>query len=154
MASKHITLAGAKKLEDELDHLWKEERPKLLVAIAEAAAMGDRSENAEYIYGKKRLRQIDSRVRWLRKRLGDVVIVNDLPNDQNKIFFGAYIELKDQNGKCQKYQLVGSDEVGEAGTMSMESPLGRALKGKEKGDVISLELPVGKKTFEVLDVKY
>src|SRR5690349_24180284 len=96
--SKYITPEGARRLQDELDELWKRERPKVTQAVAEAAAQGDRSENAEYTYGKRRLREIDSRVRFLRKRLDGMVIVNDPPSDVRKVFFGAWVTVELEDG--------------------------------------------------------
>ncbi len=97
-ASKYITAEGYKKLNDELQYLWKEKRPAVTQAVQEAAAQGDRSENAEYIYGKKQLREIDRRVRFLSKRLDDMTVVDRLPEDQGKVFFGAWVELENEAG--------------------------------------------------------
>src|SRR5690348_8816796 len=96
--SKYITPEGLRRLREELDHLWRVERPKVTQAVAEAAAQGDRSENAEYIYGKRRLREIDSRVRFLRKRLDGMVTVDQPPSDPNRVFFGAWVSLEAQDG--------------------------------------------------------
>ena len=131
----YITPEGAKKLQDELDYLWNVERRKVTREVADAAAQGDRSENAEYIYGKKRLREIDSRVRFLGKRLDEVIIVR--PGEvgtQEKIYFGAWVTLEDEAGEEHRYRLVGPDEtdVGR-GQISVASPMGRVLIGKEEG---------------------
>src|SRR5256885_2724506 len=107
--SKYITPEGARRLNKELDELWKMERPRVTQAVAEAAAQGDRSENAEYTYGKRRLREIDSRVRFLRKRLDGMVIVNDPPSDTKRVFFGAWVMLESDDGKEAVYRIVGPD---------------------------------------------
>src|SRR5215470_17579893 len=103
--SQYITPEGAHRLQRELDELWKEERPRVTQAVAEAAAQGDRSENAEYTYGKRRLREIDSRVRFLRKRLDGMVIVNEPPSDPQRVFFGAWVELEAEDGTRSRYRI-------------------------------------------------
>ncbi|MBF0430617.1 MAG: transcription elongation factor GreB [Fibrobacteria bacterium] len=150
-----ITPEGAKKLQDELNELWMVERPKVTQAVTEAAAQGDRSENAEYIYGKKRLREIDRRVRWIQKRLDIAEIVDRKPGDEHKIFFGAYVRLEDEGGIITDYRLVGPDDLDiERNMITLASPIGRALKGKEKGESLRVKLPRGEKTFRVLEVSY
>src|SRR6201997_3013869 len=108
--SKCITAEGARRLREELDQLWRVERPKVTQAVAEAAAQGDRSENAEYIYGKRRLREIDSRVRFLRKRLDGMLIVSAPPADTRRVFFGAWVSLEAEDGTESRYRIVGPDE--------------------------------------------
>src|SRR3989344_3859035 len=130
--SVYITPEGARKLRDELDHLWRTERPKVTQAVSEAAAQGDRSENAEYIYGKKRLREIDRRVRYLQKRIPDLQIVDRAPDDPAHIFFGARVTLEDKNGDEFEYRIVGPDEFDMARSdISIDSPLARALLKKK-----------------------
>jgi transcription elongation factor GreB len=152
----YITPEGAKKLQDEVHQLWHSERPRVTREVSEAAAQGDRSENAEYIYGKKRLREIDRRVRFLIKRLEEVEIVR--PGevaDTNRIFFGAWVTLEDEAGEEQCYRLVGPDEVdAQRGRLSVQSPLGRALLGKQEGDEVTLERPAGAARFEVVGITY
>jgi len=115
----------------ELEALWRVERPQVTAAVAAAAAQGDRSENAEYTYGKKRLREIDARVRHLRRRLDGMVIVEQPPTDHGRVFFGAWVELEDATGKTLRYRIVGPDEFDAApGYISMDAPLARALLGK------------------------
>ena len=109
LAKHYITPEGAKKLRAELDHLWTVERPRVTQEHADAAAEGDRSENAEYIYGKRRLREIDRRVRFLSKRLDDVVVVNEAPSDARRVFFGAYVTVEDDEGERVEYRIVGPD---------------------------------------------
>src|SRR5512135_1779029 len=126
--SPYITPDGLKRLREELSYLWKSKRPQVTQAVAEAAAMGDRSENAEYIYGKKQLRQIDSRIRFLSRRLGEVVVVDRLPDDTSRVFFGAWVELEDAGGSISQYRIVGSDEFDtDKGYISIDSPMARAL---------------------------
>ena len=124
--SQYSTLAGAERMRAELDLLWRIERPQVTQAVSEAAAQGDRSENAEYTYGKRRLREIDRRVRFLRKRLDGLVIVDTPPSDPQRVYFGAWIDLEDSDGKLHTYRIVGPDEVDMApGYISMDAPLAR-----------------------------
>src|SRR5262245_64495979 len=120
----YITPEGAKKLRAELDQLWTVERPRVTQEVADAAAQGDRSENAEYIYGKRRLREIDRRVRFLSKRLDEVTVVSEPPSDPKRVFFGAWVELEDEEGEHVTYRIVGPDESNvERGWISMEAPV-------------------------------
>src|SRR6202790_5645256 len=129
--SKYITAAGAARLRAELDELWRRERPQVTAAVAAAAAQGDRSENAEYTYGKKRLREIDRRVRFLRKRLEGIVIVDRAPTDPTREFFRAWVVLDDLTGARREHRVVGPDEFDIAlRYLSMDAPLGRILLGK------------------------
>lgn len=153
--SKYITPEGHRRLEAELNHLWRVKRPEVTRAVAEAAAQGDRSENAEYIYGKKQLREIDRRVRFLSKRLDGINVVDQLPSDQSRIYFGAYFELEDEAGESKRYRLVGPDEfdLGK-GWISMDSPLGRAVMKKTVDDEVLVALPKGEATYYVTEVRY
>ena len=158
-ASKYITPEGAKRLRDELHELWHTERPRVTAAVAEAAAQGDRSENAEYTYGKKRLHEIDRRVRHLRKRLEGMTIV-DIESahgrrDAQRIHFGAWIQLQQLGASARWYRLVGPDEFDMASEyISMDSPLGRSLLGKRQGDEITVALPSGSQSFSVAAIRY
>jgi len=153
--SQYITPEGARRLQNELDELWKHERPRVTQAVSEAAAQGDRSENAEYTYGKRRLREIDSRVRFLRKRLDGMVIVTDPPSDPRRVFFGAWVSLEAEDGSESRYRVVGPDEFDMApGYISMDSPLGRALLRKSLDDEIKVELPGGVRTFVIVQIDY
>ena len=153
--SKLITQSGWQRLKDELDYLWKVKRPQVTQAVSEAAAQGDRSENAEYIYGKKQLREIDSRVRFLRQRLDGMVIVNQKPSDSSRIFFGAWITLEDDDGNEVQYRIVGPDEFDATQKLiSMDSPLGKALFKKTLDDEVSIEVPGGRKSYTVVDISY
>ena len=142
-------------LQAELHQLWKVERPVITQSVSEAAAQGDRSENAEYIYGKKRLREIDSRVRYLSKRLEEMTVVSEPPTNQNKIYFGAVVTLEDQDANAHKYKIVGPDELDpQKGHISIDAPLGRALLGKEVDSEIEIDSPQGHKVYYVLGIEY
>jgi len=154
-ASQFITPSGAKKLRDELDFLWRTKRPEVTKAVQEAAAQGDRSENAEYIYGKKQLREIDSRVRFLRKRLEGMTVVDKPPSDPSRVYFGAWVKVEDEDGAEQEFRIVGPDEITDAkGYISMDAPLAKALMRKAADDEVSLETPSGMKVFVVVAVRY
>lgn len=154
-SSVYITPDGAEQLRAELDRLWRQERPKVTQAVSEAAAQGDRSENAEYIYGKKRLREIDARIRYLQKRLDDIQVVDRPPEDPTRIFFGAWVRLEDDDGRESVYRIVGADEFDPGkGWISIDSPLARALLKKTVGDEVSVELPGGRRNLVVLEVSY
>ena len=154
-SSKYISLAGQKRLKEELRYLWKEERPIVTKAVSAAAAMGDRSENADYIYGKKRLHEIDRRVRYLRKRLDDVTVVDRHPDDVSRIFFGATVKLEDDQGVKLVCRLLGADEIDpKSGSISIDSPLGKAMLGKQVDAELEIETPVGTKQYYVLQISY
>ena len=152
----YITDAGYRKLREELDQLWNVERPRIVKGVADAAAEGDRSENAEYIYGKKKLREIDKRIEYLSKRVDVLTVVTDLPPDgTDKVFFGAWLELEDEDGKKLTYRIVGADETdAERGYISIDSPVARALMGKKQGDEVTVMRPKGEVTFSLLRVRY
>lgn len=153
--AKYITAEGKKTLKAELHQLWKVERPIVTQSVSDAAALGDRSENAEYTYGKKRLREIDRRVRYLSKRLEEMTVVSGPPENQNKIYFGATVTLEDENQKSVKYMIVGPDELDpQKGRISVDAPLGRALLGKEVDSEIEIESPQGRKIYHVLAIAY
>ncbi|MGE0545958.1 MAG: transcription elongation factor GreB [Kofleriaceae bacterium] len=151
----YITLEGAKRLKAELDQLWTVERPRVTQEVADAAAQGDRSENAEYIYGKRRLREIDRRVRFLSKRLDEVTVVNEPPKDPKRVFFGAYVTVEDEDGDEKVYRIVGADESDlERGFISIDSPVARALLGKREGDDIVVKVPKGDVSYTIVAVHY
>lgn len=153
--SKFITPGGEERLKRELDHLWRVLRPQVTQAVQEAAAQGDRSENAEYIYGKRQLREIDRRVRFLRQRLDGMVVVDQPPSDRTRVFFGAWVTLEDDRGEECEYRIVGPDEFDAAnGYISMDSPLGRAVLRKRIDDEVSVEVPGGRKTYVVVSIRY
>jgi transcription elongation factor GreB len=153
--SQYSTPEGARRLRDELDHLWRVLRPQVTRAVQEAAAQGDRSENAEYIYGKRQLREIDRRVRFLRKRLEGLVVVDRPPTDPARIFFGAWVTLEDERGDLTEIRIVGPDEIDPARRhVSMDAPMARALMGKRCDEEIRIEVPGGKRTYIVVEVRY
>ncbi len=166
--SQYITPEGARRLREELARLWLDERPRVTIAVAEAAAQGDRSENAEYTYGKKRLHEIDRRVRFLRKRLDGMTIV-DTPaaagatdggasavrRDPQRVYFGAWIQIEYDDGQLRWYRLVGPDEFDmESDYVSMDSPLGRSLLGKRLDAELTLELPAGPTRIVIVAIHY
>tara|TARA_B100002049_G_scaffold6703_1_gene4733 strand:+ start:337 stop:822 length:486 start_codon:yes stop_codon:yes gene_type:complete len=151
----YITRAGWQTLADELDYLWREKRPHVTRELSAAAAEGDRSENAEYIYRKKELREIDRRVRYLGKRIDELTVVDATPDDPDKVFFGAWIDVLDENEAAHRYRIVGADETDAAtGAISLNSPVARALIGKRLGDVIVVELPQGERELEIMAIHY
>jgi transcription elongation factor GreB len=153
--SKYITPAGAARLRAELDRLWRIERPQVTQAVSEAAAQGDRSENAEYTYGKKRLREIDRRVRFLRKRLDGIVIVAEPPADRQRVFFGAWVELEDDAGARREHRVVGPDEFDmDPRYLSMDAPLGRTLLGKRLDEQVTVRLPAGERVYTIVGIRY
>jgi len=154
-SSPYITPEGAARLRAELDRLWHEERPEVVRALADAAAEGDRSENAEYIYRKKQLGGIDRRIRFLRKRLAVLRIVDRSPAGTEQVFFGAWVTVEDEAGSEARFRIVGPDEFDHApGYISMDAPLARALLKRSPGDEVTLELATGRKTWLLLEVSY
>lgn len=153
--ARYITAAGERKLREELKYLWKTKRPAVTKAVSEAAAMGDRSENAEYIYGKKQLREIDRRVRYLDKCLEAVTVVYDPPSDQSRVFFAAWVELLDEDDNKHCYRIVGADEIDTAkGYISMNSPMAKALLKKSIGDEVEVRTPAGVRYYEISAIRY
>jgi transcription elongation factor GreB len=153
---RYLTRAGAERMHAELLRLLNEERPRVTAEVSAAAAQGDRSENAEYIYGKKRLREIDRRIRFLQRRLDTSTIV--APEDQTdteRVWFGAWVTLEDEDGTSRTYQIVGPDEIDARGTLvSVESPLGRTLLGKRRGDEVTVRRPRGEVELVVREIRY
>ncbi|AUX42901.1 transcription elongation factor GreB [Sorangium cellulosum] len=151
----YITPSGARKLSEELARLRSVERPRIVQEVADAAAQGDRSENAEYIYGKKKLREIDRRMHYLTKRLEKAVVVDPAEQRGDKVFFGATVEIEDEDGARHTYQIVGEDEIDSgSGRISWRSPVGRSLLGKRAGDVITVRRPAGEAEMELISVRY
>lgn len=152
--SAYITAEGFERLQLELRTLWKT-RQEVTVALTAAAAEGDRSENAEYIYRKKQLREIDRRIRYLQKRIPDLKVVTEGPSDATRVYFGAWVELEDDSGNGVVYRIVGPDEIDpRENYISMDSPVGRALLRKALDDEVDVELPSGTKRFYVCSIKY
>jgi len=153
--SQFITPAGAERMRAELDELWKVERPRVTQAVSEAAAQGDRSENAEYTYGKRRLREIDRRVRFLRKRLDGMIVVAQAPSDRRRVFFGAWVTLEDDRGEQRRYRIVGPDEFDMAADyISMDAPLARALLRRALDDEVEVQLPGGAQRYVIVAIDY
>jgi transcription elongation factor GreB len=151
----YITREGAKKLAAELDALLTRERPKVVEEVASAAADGDRSENAPYIYGKKRLREIDRRLQFLTRRLEKAEVVSEPSNDKERVFFGAWVTVEDDDGARHEYRIVGEDEVdANVGRISWRSPVGRALLKKRLGDVVTVQRPAGETEITIVAVRY
>ena len=151
----YITREGAKRLQEELsDLLWKK-RPKVVQDVADAAAQGDRSENAEYIYGKKKLREIDRRIHFLTRRLEKVTVVEPRAGDVVNVFFGATVEVEDEDGARSTYRIVGEDEIDlSRGDISWRSPLGRVLLKRRAGDTVVFRRPSGEVELTILSVRY
>jgi transcription elongation factor GreB len=153
--SQYITPAGEQKLRLELEQLWRVERPAVTQAVQEAAAQGDRSENAEYIYGKRRLREIDRRVRFLRQRLDGMVVVTQAPSVRTRVFFAAWVQLLDTTGERFIHRIVGPDEFADDPRyISMDSPLGQALMGKSLAATITLSTPQGQRQLVIEHIGY
>ncbi|WP_373048946.1 transcription elongation factor GreB [Vulgatibacter sp.] len=152
---RYITPEGFKALQDELDHLWKVERPKVTTEVMWAAAQGDRSENAEYIYGKKRLREIDRRLRFLSKRLDSLTVVHPSPEQEGTVRFGAWVTVEDEEGEQQTYRIVGPDEFDVKNRkISVDSPLAKALLGKKEDDVALVVRPKGEVELTIVEIRY
>ncbi|QLK88126.1 transcription elongation factor GreB [Arsenophonus endosymbiont of Aphis craccivora] len=152
--NNYITREGWDNLKQELKFLWREERPKVTQAVSEAAALGNRSENAEYIYGKKRLREIDRRIRFLSKRLEVLKIVDPDPRQEGRVYFGAWVKLQDENGGIKVFRLVGTDEFNPAKKwISINSPVARELLGKQIDDEVTVNTPNGILTYWILIIK-
>ena len=153
--SRYITPEGAQRMRAEVKHLWEVERPRVTQAVSDAAKLGDRSENADYIYGKKRLREIDSRVRFLTKRLEEITVVDRIPDDREKVFFGAWVTLEDEDGNTTRYRIVGPDEFNvKEGLISMDSPVARALLGKRLDDEVEIQQMEQWVTYYIAEINY
>lgn len=151
----YITPDGARRLSEELGRLRSTERPRTVQEVADAAAQGDRSENAEYIYGKKKLREIDRRMRYLTKRLESAVVVDPKAQKGDKIYFGATVDVVDEEDRRAVYRIVGEDETdGKTGAISWRSPVGHALLGKSVGDVVVVQRPAGAIELEIVKISY
>ncbi len=157
--SKYITIEGHTRLTEEHDYLWKKKRPEVTRILSAAAAEGDRSENAEYIYRKKELREIDARIRFLRKRLENMVVVDRVPDNTEKVFFGAWVTIENDNGEEKTHRIVGPDETdAKRGFISMDSPMGKALLGKSLDDEINITITTPDGTlmhhYYLVDISY
>jgi transcription elongation factor GreB len=149
----YITAGGYRRLQEEADYLWNSKRPEVTTALAAAAAEGDRSENAEYIYRKRQLAEIDRRLRFLGNRLEALKVVSEKPKDDGRVYFGSRITLENENGDHVCYRIVGPDEWdSKRGEISSESPLAKALLGKQAGDDVEVHLPGGRACFLIITI--
>ncbi|HDZ9454945.1 TPA: transcription elongation factor GreB [Vibrio cholerae] len=156
MKTKLITRAGYNKLKQELDYLWKEQRPEISQKVSWAASLGDRSENADYTYNKRLLRQIDRRVRFLSKLLPELKIVDYSPQQEGKVFFGAWVEIENEAGDVKKFRIVGPEEIyGDAKDyISIDSPMARALLKKQVDEEFQVQTPTGMKEWFINSIEY
>ncbi|WP_205953751.1 transcription elongation factor GreB [Pantoea stewartii] len=155
MRTRLITREGFNTLKAELDYLWREERPEVTKKVTWAASLGDRSENADYQYNKKRLREIDRRVRYLSKSLEQLRIVDYSPQQDGKVFFGAWVEVENDDGEVKRFRIVGYDEIfGRKDYISIDSPMARALLKKAVGDMAIVETPAGPAAWYVNEISY
>ncbi len=155
MKANLITRKGWQALDKELKYLWKEYRPEITKKVQEAAAQGDRSENADYTYNKRLLRQIDSRVRYLVKRVEELKIVDYSPQQEGKVYFGAWVELENEAGEIVQYRIVGKDELDtKLGYITIDSPMARALIGKQVDDEVIVQTPSGAKEWYINRIQY
>ena len=153
--SPYITPEGHRLLRNELDFLWRIKRPEVTRIVSAAAAQGDRSENADYIYGKKQLAEIDRRVRYLKRRLDNLIIVDQKPDNTKQVFFGAWVKLINKQKQTMTYRLVGCDEIDIAEeNISIDAPLAKALLKKTIDDEITVSLPKGISCFQIVEVQY
>ena len=153
--TRPITPRGYQKFAEELQTLWHVDRPKIVQEVSDAAALGDRSENAEYIYGKKKLREIDRRIRFLSELMDKLQVVDPKDVTTDRVKFGATVVVEDEDGVARTYQIVGEDEVdGKLGQISSVSPIGRALLNKKEGDSVTVNRPAGELELTVLKIRY
>jgi transcription elongation factor GreB len=151
----YITPRGARQLREELAYLWRDKRPLVTEQVRAAAALGDRSENAEYQYGKRQLREIDRRIRYLQKRLDILSVVDRIPSDRNRVFFGAFVTLCTENDEELSIRIVGEDEIDlDNQWISVNTPLARAIIGKSLSDEVEIQRPAGKITAEIVSIDY
>jgi transcription elongation factor GreB len=152
---RYITPEGWKRIAAEHERIWSVERPRIVAEVEAAAALGDRSENAEYIYGKRKLRELDRRLRFLSQRLDELTVVDPKPHPSGRAYFGAWVRVEDEEGEERVYRLVGPDEAdAPRGRISVEAPLGRALLGKAEGDVVRVERPAGAAEVTIVEVTW
>ena len=150
-----ITREGLDKLNKELNYLWRDYRPEITKKVAWAASLGDRSDNADYKENKRLLRQIDSRIRFLRKRIEAVKVIDYSPQQVGKVFFGAWVEVENDNGETKAFRIVGPDEIyGRNDYISIDSPMARAMLKKEVDDEFQVKTPVGVKEWFINKIEY
>ena len=155
MKTPLITREGLEKLKSELDHLWRVERPDTTQKVSWAASLGDRSENADYHYNKKRLREIDRRVLYLRKCIDDLKVVDYSPFQEGKVLFGAWVEIEDDKGQQKRFRIVGYDEIFDTKDyISIDSPMALALMKKQVGDEVVVKTEAGEFVWRVIKIEY
>jgi transcription elongation factor GreB len=152
---RYITPEGFRRLASEHERIWSVERPRIVAEVEAAAALGDRSENAEYLYGKRKLRELDRRLRFLSERMDALTVVDPAPHPSGRAYFGAWVTVETEDGAERTYRLVGADEFDVAsGLVSVDSPLGRALIGRREGDVAVVQRPAGAAELTVVEVRW
>jgi transcription elongation factor GreB len=152
---RYITPEGFRRLADEHERIWSVERPRIVAEVEAAAALGDRSENAEYIYGKRKLRELDRRLRFLSERMDALTVVKPAPHPGGRAFFGAWVTVEHEGGGEKTYRLVGPDEFNAAeGLISVDAPLGRALLGRCEGDSVSYDRPSGRAEIVIVEIRW
>ncbi|MCU0356665.1 MAG: transcription elongation factor GreB [Cyclobacteriaceae bacterium] len=150
-----ITPEGLEKIKSELDHLWRVERPDITQKVAWAASLGDRSENADYHYNKKRLREIDRRILYLRKRIDDLKVVHYSPFQEGKVMFGAWVEIENDKGLKKRFRIIGGEElIGSSDCISIDSPMAQALLKKEVGDEVVVKTPAHQFVWRITKIEY
>jgi transcription elongation factor GreB len=155
MAPRYITPEGFRRLAEEHGRIWTVERPRIVAEVEAAAALGDRSENAEYIYGKKKLRELDRRLRFLSERMDDLTVIDPRPDARGRAFFGAWVTVEHEDGAARTYRLVGPDEFDVSrGLISVDAPLGRALLGKGEGDAVVVQRPAGATEITIVAIAW
>jgi transcription elongation factor GreB len=154
-AARYITPEGFRRIAAEHERIWTVSRPRVVAEVEAAAALGDRSENAEYVYGKKKLRELDRRLRELSERMDSLTVVDPRPHPAGRAYFGAWVTLEQEDGTERRYRLVGPDEFDvDAGLISVDAPLGRALLGKREGDVVLVRRPAGAVEVTIVGVDW
>ncbi len=154
-AARYITPEGFQRISAEHQRIWTVTRPRVVAEVEAAAALGDRSENAEYVYGKKKLRELDRRLRELSVRMDTLTVVEPRPNPTGRAYFGAWVTVEHEDGSERRYRLVGPDEFDvDAGLISVDAPLGRALLGKREGDVVEVRRPAGTVEVTVVEISW
>ena len=154
-AARYITPEGFQRIAAEHQHIWTVARPRVVAEVEAAAALGDRSENAEYVYGKRKLRELDRRLRELSVRMDTLTVVDPKPHPSGRAYFGAWVTVEQADGGERRYRLVGPDEFDvEAGLISVDAPLGRALLGKKEGDVVQVRRPAGTVEVTLLEISW
>jgi transcription elongation factor GreB len=152
---RYITPEGFRRLAEEHERIWTVERPRIVSEVEAAAALGDRSENAEYLYGKRKLRELDRRLRFLSERMDGLTVVSPRPHPGGRAFFGAWVTVEGEDGEERTYRLVGPDEFDVArGLLSVEAPLGRALLGRREGEVVAVQRPAGPADVTVVEIRW